>query len=177
MAVLVLAIGCDRAESPSSQAPSDQTEAPSPAPSEPEPAQPAVENASPEQLIGLPLDHPVVRSFIGDAKLEEKQYPDVVYESSLERGFDLVLQGGVITTVSLKAGHPDMGIPPYTGPLPSGIQWDDPPDRARQLLGTPDDQGPGYDRWNHEAWSLLLQYANGGGVRMVIVERVDPQRP
>jgi hypothetical protein len=176
--VLVLAIGCVRA-TPST---SGQTEVPAVAPVEREPVASTVEVArpTPEQILGLTLDDPRVQQFVEGAQFEEARYDDRVYEVSNVRGFDLLLEGGVITTIFLHAlGHEDHQQ--YAEPMPGGIQFGDPPERVHQLLGAPDIQGSprgSWDKWLDETWSAHVEYGSGGGIEMVTLMTAasDPNR-
>jgi hypothetical protein len=173
--VLLFAIGCVRAV-PSTLA---QTEVPAVMPVEREPVASTVEEArpTPDQILGLALDDPRVQQFVEGARFEESRYDDGVYEVSHDRGFDLLLEGGVITTVFLYAlGREDHQQ--YVDPMPGGIHFGDRPERVRELLGPPDAEGSRWDKWYRETWSLHVEYGSAGGIEMVTLMTAasDPNR-
>jgi hypothetical protein len=180
--VLVLATACAQPQAPVTEAPPTPTEAPAVLPVEAEPdavVEAPTARPSPERLLGLSFEDPLVRDFVGDAKLEEETFGDVAFKVAPEQGFDLRIEGGVITTVFLHAlGHEDHRQ--YAGELPGGIQFGDSPDAVQELLGASDARGAGgaWDKWYSETWSLHVQYSAAGGVALVTVTtaQTDPQR-
>jgi hypothetical protein len=121
-------------------------------------------------LLGLKYDDPEVTRFVG-VKLHR---PDFTMVSShignRVRGFELTIERGVITVVSLYSGPEHLvDFNQYADPLPGGIHFGDQPKKVRRLLGPPDASGSQrpWDRWDYGTWNLYVLYTRYEGVETV----------
>jgi hypothetical protein len=106
---------------------------------------------------------------VGDIAFEVSAYPERIYWVSRERGLDLMIEAGVITTVFMYAeGFQDHHA--YTGALPGGIRSSDRSEDVRRVLGPPDMTGSGmaWEKWFRETWSLHVEYSGPGGAIQLV---------
>lgn len=95
---------------------------------------------------------------------------------SPEAGVELAADAhGLVTTVFLHFHHDD-GFVPFQGEIPGGAGSVPRRTHLWAMLGHPDEQGDGWDRWVLAGFTLLAEFAPDGE-RLDVVTLALPERP